>query len=71
MQRERAVEVVNQILESGYAKSITLLLGKRQDDWQIKLQNHDDVAYSCMCRIARENGLAIKKVESSIVMYKP
>lgn len=72
MRREQALEVIRQILNAGYCKSITLLsnAGNRPHDWQIKINNDSNI-YSCIEKIVKENALAAQKEDSSLIIYEP
>lgn len=78
MERDRAVEVTKQILEScGACQSVTLLLDHRNSPlevYQIQISIKDspsnDYFLSSIEKIAIQNGLLIKQKGSNLIIYK-
>jgi hypothetical protein len=78
MKRADAVEVLKQILNtssSAHCKSITLLLHPKNGlskGYQITLEcKEDEILQSHVEKIAKDNGLAIKKEGELLIVYRP
>ncbi len=79
MDRNRAIAVIEQILGScGFCKSIVLLLDPTdcsKIECKIKIDadssQRSDMFQACVEKIVRENGLAIRKTDASLIIYKP
>ena len=71
MEREQAVDVIKQILESYGCSSVTLLLQPNSSPkgFQVQIENKENFL-PVIQKIAEQNGLAIKKKGSKIFLYK-
>lgn len=78
MDKEKAVEVIKQMYQrcsrlEGKTTKLTLPNADNtlSTGYQIHVDGDDDLLYSCLISVAKQNNLAVKKGSSKVIIYNP